>query len=254
LELIALTKRLELSSLHVIYMTAEERDLAIAVGMLPDRGTHFVWENKNYRDFDAFLASLRNRRRKMIRRERRHALADGLSIDWLTCNALSFIHVDIFYDFYINTYKKYGQKHYLTRGYFERVFRNMPENILLILARRGNDYIGGALLFLSEEAIFIQHWGSREEVKFLYFETTFYLAIDYALSHGQKFIDAGAIGQQKAARGFLPADVYHAHWFRNPAFGELISKGLEKKSRNIGEEQATLMQSSPFQRETKGAK
>ncbi len=250
LELISLSERLELSSAHVIYMTAEERDLAIEVGMLPDRGTRFVWKNKSYQDFGGFIGNLKKNRRNMINRERRDALAGGLSVDCLTGDEILEIHVDLFYELYVNTYKKYGEKHYLTRTYFENIFRNMSKDLLLVLARRGSDYIAGSLSLLSAQTMFVQHWGSLEEIKFLYFEATFYQAIDYALAHGQKFVDAGPIGQQKAARGFLPADVCHAHWFRNPGFGDLISEGLEKKSRVIGQEQATLMQSSPYRSES----
>ena len=249
LELLALAERLKLSSAHVTYMTEEERNLAVEVGMLPDKGTSFVWENNNYQDFSRYTGSMRKNRRGTINRERRVALEGGLEIDLMTGDDLTTSHADLFYELYINTYKKYENKHFLTRAYFESICRNMPQDLLLILARRGDDYIAGTWTMLSAQTVSIQHWGAREDVKFLHFETTYYQAIDYALAHGQGFIDMGPIGKKKAARGFLPTDVYHAHWFRNPDFGKLISKGLEKKSRVISEEQATLMQNSPYRSE-----
>ena len=248
LELIALTRKLELSSVHVTYMTAEERNLATAVGMLPDRGTRFVWENDNYGDFDGYLASLGKRRRNTIRRERRDVFAEGLSFDWLTDSAITPAHIEILFNFYTNTYKKFGSKHHLTRAYFENIFQSMPKDILLILARQAGNYVGGTFFFLSPQTIFAQHWGSLEDIRFLHFETNFYQSINYALNHEKRFIDTGAGGQHKVLRGILPVDVYHAHWFRNSEFGGLISKGLGKKSRIIDQEQATLMLSSPFRR------
>lgn len=248
MELIALATRLELSSVHVSYMTRDERDLAIGVGMLPDRGTRFVWKNENYGDFDGYLASLRGACAKKIRRERRAVLTGGSKLEWLTHHDLSPAHSEIVFKFYTGTYRKYGVKAHLTRAYFDEIFRRMPEDILLVLARRENDYVGGTLFFLSRETVFSLYWGCLEDLKFLHFETTYYQSIDYALANGQRFIDSGASGRHKVTRGLLPADVHHAHWFRNQDFSELIAGGLEKKSRNIDKEQTALRAGSPFKR------
>ncbi len=252
-ELIGLAEKLELSSLHLTFMTAEERDIASELGMLPDRASYFRWENRGYADFEDFLGDIKGDRRSMIRSERRSVAGTDLTIDVIPGGKVSSETLDVFYDFYKNTYEKYKYAHYLCKEYFKIVFDTMKDSSFLITARRGDQLIGATQFFKSDVEVFAQHWGCRENVKFLHFEVTYYRGLDYALEHGQRFVNAGPNGQHKAPRGFIPTDAFHAHWFRNAEFGAMVAKGLAKKDEMIAEERRALMARVPFRTDDRGA-
>jgi predicted N-acyltransferase len=252
-ELIGLAEKLELSSVHLTFMTAEERDIASELGMLPDRATYFRWENRGYADFEDFLADITHDRRAMIRSERRRIARTDLTIDAIPGGEVSSEMLDLFYDCYKNTYKKYSYTHYLSKKYFEIVFNTMKDSSFLIAARRGGQLIGATQFFKSDVEAFAQHWGCRENVKFLHFEVSCYRGLEYALEHGLRIVNLNSIGQHKAPRGFIPTDAFHAHWFRNAEFGSMIAKGLARKDEMIAEERRALMARVPFRTDGRGA-
>src|SRR5579863_1853220 len=190
------------SSIHVTF-GAEPDTLALTrAGFALRAGEQFHFLNEGYADFDAFLAALASRKRKTIKRERRDALGDDVTIDLLTGAELKPRHWDSFFAFYMDTGSRKWGRPYLTRNFFDRIGATMAERVLLVMARRGGRHIAGAINFLGDDAIYGRNWGSIEERPFLHFEVCYYQAIEYAIRHGFARVEAGAQGEHKLARGY----------------------------------------------------
>ncbi len=247
-ELIAISDQLNLSSLHITYMRAEEQQLAAKMGLVPGQGTQFIWRNNGYQDLDDYFANLKRKPRQMVSSERRRLGTTGLTWERLTGNELSSDVADRMLGFYQSTHQRNGEKAFVNKEYFVKLAEKMPENVLLVLGKREGEYICGTFYFRSRRGLYAQHWGYSSYVKFAHYESAYYQAIDIALADGLDFIDAGAKGQHKVARGFLPQVVHHAHWFPDPKFLELIARGLERKAEVLNDERLKLLQRYPFVR------
>lgn len=216
------------SGFHVNFLTEGEWRWAGEQGLGLREGQQFHWVNRGYADFDAFLGDLSSGRRKTIRRERREAQAD-LEIHALTGADLTEEHWDAFYAFYMDTGSRKWGRPYLNRRFFSLLGERMADRVLLVMARRHGHWIAGALNLIGEETLFGRNWGCVEDVPFLHFELCYYQAIQWAIDHGLKRVEAGAQGEHKIARGYLPSPVYSAHYISDPRFRAAVMDFLENE-------------------------
>ncbi len=237
------------SSLHITFPDEEEAELMQEAGLLLRTGMQFHWENDGYDSFDDFLASLASRKRKQIRRERREALAEGLSVEALSGDDIHERHWDAFFHFYRETSSRKWGMPYLTREFFSLLGQNMGDQVVLLIAENAGRPIAGALNLMSCDTLYGRNWGAVEYHKFLHFEICYYQAIDYAIAHGLKRVEAGAQGEHKLLRGYLPCPTYSAHWIANPSFRGAIENYLERETRQVDWEIEALGTHSPFRKD-----
>ena len=246
---VTLTERLGVSSLHVNFPTENDWRAMADAGLLPRRDMQFIWRNDGYQSFDDFLAALSSNRRKTIRRERRDAQA-GLDIRVLTGADLNADAWDAFFAFYMDTGSRKWGRPYLTRDFFTRVGQTMADRIALVMAFRDGTPIAGALNFIGRDALYGRQWGTLEDVPFLHFELCYYQAIDFAISRGLSRVEAGAQGEHKIARGYLPSPVYSSHFIADPALREPVADYLRREGPAVEAEIVALTEDqSPFRRE-----
>lgn len=240
-----------ISSLHTTFCTGPEAEMGEKLGLMHRIGSQYHWENPGYRDFDAFLAALNSRKRKTIRKERQRAQAFGGEIVQLTGDAIRPAHWDAFWAFYQDTgARKWGHP-YLTRQFFDIVHETMRDDVLLVLAMRGGQPVAGALNFIGRTALFGRYWGCIEDHPCLHFECCYYQAMDYAIAHGLDRVEAGAQGEHKIARGYLPRRTHSLHWIADPGFARAVAQFLRAERGAVDEEVEILTDYGPF-RKTEG--
>ncbi len=236
-----------LSSAHATFIAPDQLPLFDAAGWLIREGIQFHWQNDGYATFDDFLGALASRKRKAIRKERAAAV-EGLEIVHLTGSDLTEAHWDAFWVFYQDTgARKWGQP-YLTRTFFSLLGERMADRVLLILALRDGRPIAGALNLIGADTLYGRYWGCTEDVPFLHFELCYYQAIDAAIARGLKFVEAGAQGEHKLARGYGPVPTWSAHYIPNAGFRSAIADFLERERCAIANNAAFLEMMTPFRR------
>jgi predicted N-acyltransferase len=238
--------KLKLSSLHVTFATHDEWELMGKAGYLQRMDRQYHWQNDGYGSFDDFLAALSSSKRKMIRRERRDALSAGLRVQILSGRDIQEAHWDAFFNFYMDTGSRKWGRPYLNRSFFSLIGERMADRIVLILATRDGKAIAGALNLLGHDAIYGRYWGAVEDHPFLHFELCYYQAIDYAIAHGLKRVEAGAQGEHKIARGYLPKPTYSAHWIGHDGFRQAVADYLVRERAAVGQEIDALATFAPF--------
>ncbi len=238
-----------LSSLHITFCTRDEAQaLAGHDGLLHRISQQYHWHNRGYGSFEDFLADLSSRKRKAIRKERQIALSSGLTIRALTGDQIQPAHWNAFWAFYQDTgARKWGQP-YLTRAAFDAFHATMRDDILLVLAFDGPRPIAGALNFIGRTALFGRYWGAIEDHPCLHFELCYYQAIDWAIAHGLARVEAGAQGDHKLARGYLPVETHSLHWIADPGFRRAVSEFLDRERAQVDEEIDVLTGYGPFRR------
>ena len=236
------------SSVHMTFVPQAEADLVESDGWLHRIDTQFHWHNEGFASFDDFLGTLSSRKRKTIKRERRDALADGLTVQWLSGPDLKEHHWDAFYDFYEDTGARKWGRPYLNRKFFSLLGQAMPERIVLMLAYDGAEPIAGAINFLGHDRIFGRNWGATREVPFLHFELCYYQAIDYAIEHKLAVVEAGAQGEHKLARGYAPATTHSVHWIAHPGLRAAVADFIEDEKKAVAENQEILDTYTPFRK------
>ena len=243
-------ERLDVSSVHATFCTeGEARSLAEA-GWLMRTGIQFHWHNAGYADFNAFLAALNSNHRKSIRRERRDANSAGLTFRTLHGTEITEAQWDAFYEFYCaNVEDKYGTP-YLTRRFFSLLSENLGDKVVLMLAEESGVPVAGALNLRDGDTLYGRNWGIREgcAFPFLHFELCYYRALDYAIAHGLKRVEAGAQGHHKLQRGYLPARTFSAHYIRHPGLRAAIAQFLKQENAAISHEIAALETHGPFKK------
>ena len=247
--MVEFTKQRRISSLHVNFPDPAEAEVLTEAGFLQRLGQQFHWTNEGYRDFDDFLAALNSRKRKAVKKERREALGRGLEIEVLTGSDLKSRHWEAFFEFYLATSDRKWGSAYLNRRFFAMIGDRMPEKVVLIMARRGGNYVAGAFNLLGKETIYGRNWGSYGDYKFLHFECCYYRAIEFAITHGLKRVEAGAQGPHKIQRGYLPVPTYSAHWIPDPAFRRAVAQFLLRERQMIEHKMEGLAEFSPFRHE-----
>ncbi|WP_233499481.1 GNAT family N-acetyltransferase [Pararhodobacter sp. CCB-MM2] len=242
------TRSNDLSSAHVTFCTAEEAALGVEEGFLHRVTQQFHWQDDGYGDFDGFLGALSSRKRKTIRRERAQAQGFGGTIHALTGADLQPDHWDAFWHFYQDTGSRKWGSPYLTRAFFDLVHDSMAEDILLVLAEREGRWVAGALNFIGADTLFGRYWGCVEDHPCLHFELCYYQAIDWALANGLSRVEAGAQGEHKLARGYLPAEVHSLHFFPDTRFQSAVEDYLRAETAAVGDEMRYLEAYAPFRR------
>ncbi|MGA9659666.1 MAG: GNAT family N-acetyltransferase [Asticcacaulis sp.] len=237
-----------LSSLHVTFPKADEWQMMGEAGLLLRQDRQFWWENDGYASFDDFLNRLSANRRKVIRRERRDVQARldlrVLSGDDITEAALDHMHA-----FIESTYDRKWGAPYLTRAFFSRIAQTMREKIVLIFAYDGDEAVAGAINFIGNDTLYGRQWGTHIDLPFLHFEVCYYQAIDFAIQHGLKRVEAGTQGEHKLSRGYLPHPVYSAHYIRDQRLRGPVAAYLDRERAAVTDEiEALRDEVSPFKK------
>jgi predicted N-acyltransferase len=247
--LVALCEATEASSVHVTFAPEDEWKFLAARGFLQRTDQQFHWHNAGYASFEDFLGSLNSRHRKAIRRERREALANGITVHPLTGSEITEAEWDAFFAFYMETGSRKWGRPYLTRSFFSLIGESMAKDILLVMARRNGRWIAGAINFIGSDALFGRNWGAIEHHPFLHFEVCYYQAIDFAIRRGLQRVEAGAQGEHKIARGYLPQTTYSAHYIVDPALRRAVRDYLGRERRYVAEAVRELTEAGPFRKD-----
>jgi uncharacterized protein len=246
--LIELARLRGASSAHITFMTEAEWLALGERGFLMRTDQQFHWDNAGFATFDDFLAALSSRKRKTIRRERREALAAGIEVVRLSGADLTEAAWDAFFAFYMETGSRKWGRPYLTREFFSLIGETMADETVLIMAKRAGRFIAGAINFVGDGTLFGRHWGAIEHHPFLHFEICYYQAIEYAIVRGLARVEAGAQGEHKLARGYLPNTTYSAHYIVDPAFRRAIDDYLKRERAYVEAAGRELREASPFRK------
>ncbi len=249
--IIQLSQKLEVSSAHLTFLTPKEWKTLNEYGFLQRQDQQFHWKNNEYRSFDDFLNELSSRKRKNLRKERSQALENEIKIKHLTGNEIEEKHWDAFYSFYLDTGSRKWGSPYLNRTFFSMLGDRMSDHVLLILAERQNQYIAGALNIIGTDTLFGRYWGCIESHPFLHFEICYYQAIDFAISNQLKFVEAGAQGQHKLARGYIPIPTYSSHWINHPGLRDALKSYLNEERTYVSKTTDVLSYHTPFKKKLK---
>ena len=243
-----LTDRLGASSAHVTFASEPDIDALAAAGYLRRTDQQFHFHNEAYRDYGDFLDTLASRKRKALRKERAAALQNGIEIDRLTGSDLTESVWDDFYRFYMDTGSRKWGRPYLNRRFFSLVGERMADDVLLVMARRNGRYIAGAINFIGGDRLFGRNWGCVEDHPYLHFEVCYHQAIDFAIERGLKVVEAGAQGEHKLARGYMPVTTHSAHYIAHPGLRRAVSDYLERERREVAQVGEYLEDHGPFRR------
>ncbi len=244
----AVTEQLSVSSTHLTFLREAELPPLEDNGFLVRHDKQYHWQNNNYTDFEAFLSTLSSRKRKQIRKERKTALSSGVKIQTVKGTDITESMWDAFFTFYLDTgAKKWGQP-YLNKEFFMQIGKNMPDNIVLFLCTNDGKPIAAALNIVGGNTLYGRYWGCIEHHPCLHFEACYYQAIDYAIKHNIKTVEAGAQGEHKLARGYVPTTTYSAHWIPNDGFREAVANFLVDEKQQVAFEKEILSKHTPFKK------
>ncbi len=238
----------QLSSVHITFQRESEWREAAGAGWLSRIDRQFHWTDRGYGDFTGFLASLNSDKRKNLRKERIKALEPGIEIEWVTGNALTEDHWDAFFGFYMDTGGRKWGSPYLTRSFFSLIGETMADRTLLVMAKRDGRYIAGALNFIGGDTLYGRNWGAIEHHPFLHFECCYYQAIDFALAHGLKRVEAGAQGEHKLARGYEPVATYSSHYITHPGLRHAVGDFLIREREAVEADIEALSEHGPYRK------
>jgi len=239
---------LRASSLHITFVTNREWEFAGNQGYLLRTDKQFHWDNRGYASFDQFIGDLASAKRKNLRKERAAVTAEGITFDWLTGRDLTESVWDAFFECYVATGNQKWNPPYLTRRFFSLIGQSMAEQIWLVMAKRGREYIAGALNFFDGDTLYGRNWGCTCYVPFLHFETCYYQAIDFAIAKGLKRVEAGAQGSHKLLRGYLPQATYSAHYIAHSGLRRAVADYLEGERAAVAEHMEVLATRTPFRK------
>lgn len=245
----ALRDQTNASSIHATFLQEADLKAMTSEGFLRRDDQQFHWFNESYRSFEDFLNALASRKRKAIRRERRDALANGISIEWVTGKNITEAHWDAFFSFYMDTGSRKWGRPYLNRRFFSLIGERMAERVLLVMAKREGRYIAGAINFIGDKRLYGRNWGCIEDHPFLHFEVCYYQAIEFAIARGLERVEAGAQGEHKLARGYRPVITTSAHDIADPAFRDAVKAYLDQERHYVAEAAEELSEASPFRTE-----
>jgi len=246
--LLELCRRHDASGVHVTFATKPEWSYLGGQGFLQRTDQQFHWENAGYATFEDFLSALSARKRKTIRRERREAVANGITTHWLTGKDLTEDIWDVFFAFYMETGSRKWGRPYLTRKFYSLIGERMADKVVLIMAKRAGRWIAGAINFIGSDTLYGRHWGAVEHHPFLHFEICYYQAIDFAIAHGLR-VEAGAQGEHKLARGYLPVTTHSAHYIADPGLRRAIADYLVRERQYVEAAGEELAAAGPFRKD-----
>jgi uncharacterized protein len=244
--MVELTHRLELSSVHVTFCTEAERDRGRELGLSVRSGVQYHWHNRGYTDYDDFLAALLGRKRKNLRKERREAAASGVRVRTLIGDDIKPADWDAFYEFYVSTIDRKWGSPYLTREFFSLLGERLGDAVVLMLGDTAGERICGALNLRGKRALYGRYWGAKRQLPSLHFEVCYHRAIELAIELGLARVEAGAQGQHKIPRGYLPVVTHSLHHLAHPRFREAIADFLAREREAVAEELMLLAEESPY--------
>jgi len=221
-----LSEQRGISSWHCLFPVWLQAEQLRSLGLSIREGVQFHWFNRGYQDFNDFLQTLSASKRKMIKRERRLVNEQGIRLLRIAGPTVSDLQWQIFFQFYTMTYLKRGSQPYLNLAFFQQIAATMGDLLLLVLAIKGDNYVGAALSFVGEDTLYGRYWGCYEEYNSLHFEACYYQGLDYCIEHGLRRFDSGAQGEHKISRGFEPITTYSAHWLKDARFAKAIEHFL----------------------------
>jgi predicted N-acyltransferase len=234
------------SSIHATFLQDADLKALNAERFLQRDDQQFHWFNDRYDSFENFLAALASRKRKAIRRERRDALANGISIEWVTGKDITEAHWDAFFAFYMDTGSRKWGRPYLNRRFFSLAGERMADRILLVMAKRNGRHIAGAINFIGDKRLYGRNWGCIEDHPFLHFEVCYYQAIEFAIARGLDRVEAGAQGEHKLARGYRPVITSSAHDIADPSLRRAVQAYLDQERLYVSEAAEELSEATPF--------
>lgn len=218
------------------------------MGLLSRKTQQYHWINHGYRHFEDFLASLSSRKRKTIRKERRVAQEFGGEIKQLTGDQIQPHHWDAIWTFYQDTGARKWGSPYLTRAFFDNVHNELRDDVLLVFAERDGRPVAGAMNLIGRSALYGRYWGCIEHHPCLHFELCYYQAMDFSIEHGLNRVEAGAQGEHKLARGYMPTLTHSLHWIADPGFREAVARYLEAEQAAVDEDIEILTSFGPFRK------
>jgi predicted N-acyltransferase len=235
---------------HVTFCTEEEWRTLGEAGWLQRLGVQFHWSNQVYGCFEDFLGALASRKRKQVKRERRDAEASGFVLRTLRGHEITPRHWTAFHRFYQSTTdKKWGRSAYLTKSFWPLLGERLGDRVVMMVAEQDGSPVAGALNLLGRDALYGRNWGCLVDAPFLHFELCYYRAIDFAIEHRLPRVEAGAQGEHKIQRGYLPVPTYSAHWVAHLGLRRAVGEFLERERPAMQAEIAALAEMSPFRRE-----
>ncbi len=238
------------SSIHWLFCTQEEHAVLADAGFFPRTTMQFHWHNRGYASFDAFLAALKSRKRKQLRKERQKAKAAIDELRWVEGGEMTKAQLDDLDRFYRSTTDQHGGRDYLRPGFFHRLAETLPEQMRVVEVTAAGKRIAGALFFETTQALYGRYWGATQHVDLLHFETAYYAGIERCIAKQLPLFEAGAQGEHKLLRGFEPAATYSAHWVRHPGLAAAIRDYTEREAAAMQHELAELAKYGPYRSET----
>lgn len=238
-----------MSSVHWLFPALDQLEIFQSEGLLKRLGCQYHWHNSGYDSFDEFLQTFTAEKRKKVKQDRRRVRDAGIEIVVMEGKEIDEFHWRVFYDFYCNTFDRKGGIATLTLEFFEELSITMPQSLVMILVRHGNDYVAGALNFKGEDTLYGRHWGCNELYKGLHFEACYYQGIEYCIKHGLKRFEPGAQGEYKISRGFKPVRTWSAHWIAHPEFRRAIADFIEAEDRFMEQQIKDLTLHIPFKKD-----
>lgn len=246
--MIELAERYKISSAHVTFLAEHHIPTLERANFLIRHSHQYHWINRDYTNFNDFLANLTSRKRKAIRKERKQVANIGITFETHTGPELTSHHWDTFYNFYVDTYDRKWGFPYLNREFFEYIHETMPDRLLLITAYKDGQAIAGAFNLLGDDAIYGRNWGCNQRYKFLHFEACYYQAIEYAIVNKLARVEAGTQGPHKIQRGYEPVQTYSAHWIRDSNFRAAVENFLEREKEMESDDVSYLSSYMPYRK------
>ncbi len=246
------TREQQLSSLHLLFAPEDELVAARADGLLLRHTVQFHWTNAGYRDFDHFLGTLQQDKRKKIRQERRKVETAGVRFRHASGAQITEADWDFFYRCYEQTYREHGNPPYLNRAFFATMARDMADHWLLFVAERAGRPIACSLIGLdpTHRVAYGRYWGALERVDSLHFEACYYQPLQWCIAQGYRRFEGGAQGEHKMARALLPVRTGSAHWLAHPAFADAVDRFLQREREGVDHYLADLERRSPLRHQS----
>jgi predicted N-acyltransferase len=246
--MVALAKQWQWSSVHILFLSEDDRQATETAGWLSRYTVQFHWHNNSHADFEHFLASLSQEKRKKIRQERRKVSEAGVTFTSLEGQAIQAADWDFFYKCYAQTYFEHGNAPYLSRDFFQRMQDTMPENWVLFIAEKEGQRMACSLIAVQDNVAYGRYWGALQRVDCLHFEACYYQPIAWCIAKGLARFEGGAQGEHKMARALLPVKASSAHWLAHPDFADAVERYLEKEGRGVAAYLENLEARSPLKK------
>jgi uncharacterized protein len=234
------------SSIHWLFCTADEQAALARLGFVPRASYQYHWRNQGWASWDEFLGALKSRKRKQLRKERARVRAVCPPVEWVRGGDADDALLDELDQWYRATVESHGGHDYLRPGFFHTVAQRLPDVVQIAQATAHGRRVAGALFFETEQALYGRYWGAAAHVELLHFEVAYYAPIDRCTARGTPLFEAGAQGEHKLLRGFLPAPTYSAHWLRHPGLADAIEDFCAREAHAVSREMEELARAGPF--------